>query len=232
MGISYCLDLALGKELTPILLLGILVTWSPADVDVGIKASLTQSYPILLSTLLSINRNQLSVYDGACALALTSPPLVTYLVICSICDIFGVQTSLYKKVQSRYIIRALWILSLFLWLALSLTVMLPSRAFNDSEANGDAGFPGWLDYLFIGLVTLELMDQDFIPILIWVFTPTMVLLLFLCLFRRRSQVMADFRTHRKRALTPWSRWRISWMFVKCARCVPVVSTKLTKSHAI
>ena len=206
------------------------MTWSPADVDVGIKASLTQSYPILLSTLLSINRNQLSVYDGVCALSLTSPPLAMYLVICSICDLFGVQTSLYKKVRSRYIIRALWVLSLPLWLALSLTLVLSSRAFSDSEVYGNMGFLGWLYYLFFN-ITVGLVTPNLFPMFGWTVISTIVLLLFLCLFRRRSEVMADFRTHRERALKPWSRWCISWMFVKCAWYVPVImSTKLTKSH--
>jgi hypothetical protein len=40
------------------------VTWSPGDVDVGIQSLLIQIYPILLSTLLSINRQQLSTSDA------------------------------------------------------------------------------------------------------------------------------------------------------------------------
>ena len=94
MGSCACLDLALDKELTPVLLLGILITWSPEDIGVGINASLIQCYSILLSTFLTIGRNQLSIFDVVCALNLTSPPVVVYLEFFSICEIFGARTGL------------------------------------------------------------------------------------------------------------------------------------------
>ena len=69
------------------------MTWSPGDVDVGIQSLLIQVYPILLSVLLSIdvniNKNQLSTFDAAFALTLSSSPLTVYLVVASIGDLCG-----------------------------------------------------------------------------------------------------------------------------------------------
>ena len=219
-------DLALDKESTFASLPGILVTWSPEDIGVGIKASLTQSYPILLSTLLSIDRNQLSVSDASAALTLTSPPLMVYLTVASICDLFGVQTGLYKRVQShRRTLRVLGALILPLWTGLSLTIFLSDRAF---EYSRNWGFKVWVlniigEYVF-GSVTGDT------PTLIH--TPIIASLFFLCLFRRRSQMMADFRARRggtsklRKLCTPW-------VFVKCAWCVLVVlGARLTRSNAI
>ena len=68
-----------------------MITWSPGDVDVGIQSLLIQFYPILLSILLSINRDQLSTSDAFIALLLSSSPLTTYLVVTSIADLCGIQ---------------------------------------------------------------------------------------------------------------------------------------------
>ena len=189
VSLSALFDLALDKELTFASLPGILVTWSPKDIGVGIEASLIQSYPILLSTLLSVNRNQLSLSDAACALNLTSPPPMVYLTVASIGDLFGAQTSLYKRVWShRRTLRALGALILPLWSALSLTLWLSTRAFSNSEDGGGGNFKDWvLSLLFI--YTTGPFISEFV---VWIHTPIMAVCFFLCLFRRRSQVMADF----------------------------------------
>jgi len=82
------------------LLPGILVTWSPEGIGTGIRASLVQSYPILLSALSTIGRHQLSYNDVQYALTVTSPPLMVYLIVSSACDLFGMKTSIYKRIQS------------------------------------------------------------------------------------------------------------------------------------
>jgi hypothetical protein len=69
--LSPYLDLALEMRLTFTLHPGIL-TWFPGDIDVGIQAFLIQIYPILLSTLLSMNRLTPSLYDASYALLITS----------------------------------------------------------------------------------------------------------------------------------------------------------------
>jgi hypothetical protein len=107
-----------------------ILTWFPGDIDVGIQASLIQIYPILLSTLLSINRQTLSLYDASYALLITSSPPTVYLTVVSICDLFGFKIDLYKRVKShRPTTRILGALVLFLWLGLSMTLTLSDRAF-------------------------------------------------------------------------------------------------------
>ena len=197
------------------------MTWSPADVDVGIKASLTQSYPILLSTLLSINRNQLSVIDGYCALSLTSSPLAMYLAICSICDLFGVRTNLYKRVRSPRIIRTLWVLSLPLWIALNFAALITSRAFIGGQVDHSWGF-----LEVIGIDFVEILTNPFqtIPYAGFGCGPALTLLFLLCLFRRRSRVKADVQAHLERASKPW-KWRSLWKiltFMKCAWYIPII----------
>ena len=71
-----------------------MITWSPGDVDVGIQSLLIQFYPILLSILLSVNRDQLATFDASIALLLSSSPLTTYLVVTSIADLCGINRSL------------------------------------------------------------------------------------------------------------------------------------------
>ena len=216
VGLTACLNLTSGEELTPLLLPGILVTWSPTDIDIGIKASLIQSYPILLSTLLTINRDQLSVHDAGNAISLTSPPLTVYLAISSICDIFGIQTGLYKGIRShRHIVRVLGALMVPLWLTLTLAYWFSSRAFIDSEAHVAADLWKWLVGFLFGHLFFPVSNT----VASWIYTPVMIPLFFLCLFRRRSQVMADFRAHREGAAKP-RRWRISRTFVKCAWYFP------------
>lgn len=226
-----CLSLVSVKELTSNFLPGILVTWSPADIDVGVNASLTQFYPIILSVLLIVNRNLMSLYDAGCALNLTSPPITVYLAISSICDLLGVQTGLYKRVRShRRIIRVLGALTLPLWLALSLTLWRSPRAFSDSKTYGIPWSVGdWMLTVFLESYILQASN----PTVIWISASIMVPLFFLCLFRRRFQVMMDFRAHQGGTPKSRTKWCIPWTFVKCAWYVPIVmGSWSTKPNAI
>ena len=218
VSLSAHFESALKNGLTFTLLPGILVTWSPEDIGVGVKASLIQSYSILLSALLSINRNQLTTYDARRALDLTSPPLMVYLTIASIGDLCGVRTGLYKRVRShRRILRVLGALILPLWSALSLTLWLSTRAFSNSKDDGGGSFEGWLYSLLFDYTIGQIMF-NFVA---WIHTPIMALFFFLCLFRRRSQVMKDFRARRGGA-SKLRKWRTPWVFVKCAWYISVV----------
>ena len=223
-GRDFYFDLALDEELTFALLPGIMVTWSPADIDVGIKAALIQSYSILLSTFLSIGRDQLSTTDAAWALTLTSPPLMVYLTIAFICDILGARTNLYKRVRSRRrAVRVLGALVLPLWLALSLTTYFSSEAFSDSKENRGGSFKEWLTTLITDQLPVGNPGG-------WMYIGIMTPIFLLCLFRRRSQVMEDFRARRKKPSK--LRWlRAPWTFVACAWYIPVLSARLTGPNA-
>ena len=199
------------------------MTWSPEDVDVGIQATLIQIYPILLSTLVSIKRRSLSLYDATFALLLTSSPLTVYLVVASFCDIFGFETHLYKRIKShRRILRVFGAMVPLLWLGLSLTLTFSDKAFIHSELCRGSSFTDWLLDVFWSLLIYSPILGGYLYLGFGVI-PALVLAFILCLFRRRSQAKESFRADMegksklRRALwTPWT-------FVKCAWCVSVVA---------
>jgi len=204
-----------------------MVTWSPEDVDVGIQSLLIQFYPILLSTLLSINRDQLSTFDALFALVLSSSPLTIYLVVTSIADLCGVQTGLYKRIKShRFIIRAFGASLLLIWTGLSMTAKMSTSAFKDSPCRAGP-FINWFWYVATFLMYFFMYPGGMgnSPGLVWV----MVIPWFICLARRWSQVRADVKLHSEEA----SRLRVFCTWVKCAWCVPVeVVPWSAKSNAI
>jgi len=204
------------------------VTLSPGDVDVGIQSLLVQIYPILLSTLLSINRQQLSLFDANFALALSSSPLTLYLVIASICDLFGINTDLYKRIKSyRHIIRALGTLVLLLWIGLSMTLSLSTRAFKDSSC--DTGtFKNWLQKATFSLI-FTLVTPGSPGYVTTGLTWVAIIPWLVCLARRWSQLRADVKLYSEGA----SRLRVLWTWVECAWCVLAdVGPRLTESNAI
>ena len=216
MGLSPCSDLASDKELTFALFLGIQVTWFREDIDTGIKTSIIQSYAVLLSTLLTINRRQLSLCDVEYALLITTPPLMVYLMISSICDLLGMKTGLYKRIRSdRRITRALGVLIMPLWLALSLTQWLSRRAFEGSEQGGGLSLRKWfLNVLYYLAITLN----GPYPGTAAIFSPFFAI----CLCRRLPQVKADTRAARGGTPGPCGGLRWAWTFVGCAWYVSVV----------
>ena len=200
-----------------------MVTWSPKHVDIGIQSLLVQIYSILLSTLLSINRQQLSVVDARFALFVSSSPLTVYIVVASISDLCGINTGLYKRIKShRLIVRTLGALVLLLWIGLSMTVSLSSTAFQGSSCMVYT-FPEWLYETVMFLIFSLLTPGIAGPITfgaLWV--PWVV-----CLVRRRSQLKTDIKLSSEGA----SKLSLPWTFLKCAWYVPVVDSRLAKSNA-
>ena len=206
VGTRVHLDLALNTELMLASVPGILVSWSTVGIGSGIKASLIQAYPILLSTLLIANRGQMCADDANYATIITSPPLMVYLTISSILDLLGVKTDLYQRIGShRRITRAFGALILPIWLSLSLVIGTSSRAFYNGEGTEDWMFWWWLSLP----ITLFTSPFGFI-VLIFIPFPA----IFLC--RRWSQVTADFRAYREGSNKPRWKWCRPWWFVKCA----------------
>ena len=201
-----------------------MITWSPADVDAGVQASLLQIYPILLSTLVSIKDHQLATDDIAYALTLCSSPLTIYLVFASFCDLYGAKTRLYERITSyRRVIRAFAILVPFLWLALSITTVLLAQELSDSNtfsSQSDVS-PLILLYYFIP------SRSRYGPLVYFV-----VYFFFgLCLFRRRSQVTADTRARAK--VGPLRGVYVVCAFLHCAGCVFVnVVPRITAFNSI
>ena len=190
------------------------MTWSPEEVDTGIQSLLIQFYPILLATLLSINRQQLSTDDTRFALVLSSSPLTIHLVVASISDIFEIQTGLYKRIKSyRLITRTLGALVLLLWIGLSLTLTLSKSAFEDSMCVSGL-FEDWLSRAIVLLVYSFVSPGSIGTFAFFFAIPWLA-----CLARRWSQVKAEVRL----SSIGSSNWRKPWAFMKCMLCVPVVS---------
>src|SRR6266403_773624 len=101
VGLGASSDFTVDRGLIFPLLPGILVTFSPTYIDVGIRATLFQIYPTLISTLISMKREQLSLFDANYGLILSSSPLTAYLVFATIGDVFGSKTGLYKRIKHR-----------------------------------------------------------------------------------------------------------------------------------
>ena len=179
------------------------MTWSPENVDMGLQSLLFQIYPILLSTLLSINRQQLTVDDAHFVIAVSSSPLTVYLAVASIGDLFGIKTGLYKRIKShRLVTRALGAMILPLWIGLSMTTSISGKAFKDSSCE-DTGFIVWLLNLAFLLVNffafpgiLSSISRNFTPLVIY--PPILFFLV-----KHRSQVGVGIRAHRKGVSAPW-----------------------------
>ena len=187
------------------------MTYSDGDIDLAIQALLIQFYPILLSTLLSVGRQQLSIFDADFALLLSSSPLVIYLSFTSVCDIRGIRTSLFERINSHpHVIRAFGAFVPFLWATLSTIESFSNKAFLDSQCNPTSTFPGWFrDTLFSLTFTLLLLGRGIAPPGLGLVTLTPF---FILLFRRRSQVWADVQL----SLNGASRLRVPFTWVKCA----------------
>ena len=201
------------------------MTWSPGDVDVEVQALLVQIYPILLSTLLSINRKQLSTDDAGFALRFSSSPLTVYLVAASIGDLCGIRTGLYKRIKSYPLItRALGASVLLLWTGLSMALFTSNRAFKDSHCYTHT-FTDWLMYI-ANLITFFFMSLGGTMAGVgWAF----IIPWFVFLARRWSQLRVEVRLYSEGA----SRLRVLWIWVRCAWCVPVdAGPKIAKSNAI
>ena len=182
------------------------MNWSPTDIDTAVKSSLVQFYPILLSTLFSVNRQQLSLFDASYALILGSSPLTVYLAISSISAIFGVKNSLSEGIRfyprTTFVIGAL---TLPIWLGLSLTVWLSRRAFIDSELCKDSTFKDWLTNILLTLI-ISASGTNGYPVV----SVIIVVLLLICLLRRWRQVRADVLARSEGVNGPRRWWRLLW----------------------
>ena len=202
--------------------LGIMVTYSDGDVDLAIQSLLVQFYPVLLSTLLSVRRQQLSLFDADFALLLGSSPLAMYLSFASVCDLCGIRTGLFKRIKSyRRTIRIIGALTPLLWIALSMIASFSNEAFLDSPCNPTLNFLAWLWTAFSPLLSVGRGNPPAVGL-------GALIPFFILLFRRRSQVWADV----KLSLDEASRLRILFTWVKCAWYVPILAgPRLAKANA-
>ena len=152
---------------------GIQIAWSRAPIDGAVISYFIQLYSILLSTLLSINRQQLSLFDANHALIITLSFLVIRLVFTSFCNLSGIEIELSKRIQShRATICTLGVLFLPLWFGVNLTILLSNRGFIDGELCSNSTFK---DQLLVDPILLVTCLYLFIYLFLLLF----LLLLFL-----------------------------------------------------
>ena len=194
-----------------------MVTWSPEDVDIGVQSLLLQIYPMLISTLSSVNRQQMTYYDTYNVLLLTSSPLTAYVVFASVADLFGMRTGLYKRISyHRRIVRVFGALILPLWVGLSLTYYLSNTAFgyHGDDCSGFS-FTNWLSHLGRQMY-LIMFPGEFPPLS---FASTLLLVLYV-LFKNRVQAGKNVRSDWSGASNSWTRFLIvPWNLVKYTWCV-------------
>ena len=195
------------------------MTWSTEHIDVGVQASLFQIYPILLSTLLSINRQQLSLLDANFVFIVCSSPLMAYLGVASISDLFGIKTGLYKRIKyHRLTTRAFGALLPLFWLGLSMTLMLSHSAFIDSEKCEGSTLRDWFRYSSLFLRDNITNPGDF-GFIFWIIFG---ILLMPILFRRWSEVVAEAQGCWEGQSNPRRWFYAPWTFVSCTWYVPSV----------
>ena len=206
------------------------MTWSPENVDMGVQGLLFQNYLTLLSTLTSVNRQQLSFIDAHYALWVGSSPLTVYLVLASIGDLVGIKTGLYKRIKShRLIIRALAAPVLPLWIGSSMTIWMSADAFVGSSCYGGMSFKFWF-----GVTMSTLPAPIEYPGLLGIHFGKISALILLpipfFLVKSWDQVVAGILAYWEGVPEPWRLFCTPWgwlvitgMYVKCAWCVPVVA---------
>ena len=212
MGFSVHLDLATG-ELTFASYPGIQIRLSVESVDTGVISTIAQLYSIPLSTLLSIDRQQLSLFDANSALMVTSSPFTMYLVFSSICDILGFETGLFRRIQShRSVVSAFGALLLPVWFGLRLTTRLSSKAFQDS---GLCGNPTPKDIFLLLFTPLTGPVGGF-----WIAQVYLIVLVASTILVGSMDVIVRYLIGREGASGPWERLCNVWVVTKGEWYVP------------
>lgn len=130
-----------------------------------------QQYTILVSTIFSIRRDQLIIFDVNFAVQITSPPFSVVLISAALSLESTNQTWPFSRCGEKWgrCLRYCTFLYIILWLILGSTMALSSTAFKDSYevGCGPATLGPWLKGLFWGFLQLVL------PALYYVQTPRM-----------------------------------------------------------
>jgi len=135
------------------------LTLFSSGIDTEIIAFIFQHYAILLSVLLSITRQQLSLFDANYALMVNSSPLAMHVVFTSIRDLLGFETDLFQRINSYpRTVRLFVVLLLPLWLGLKLALPLSSRAFTDSGLCSKSASPNFFLELKLPWILPSLED--------------------------------------------------------------------------
>ncbi|KAF8967420.1 hypothetical protein BDZ97DRAFT_1916712 [Flammula alnicola] len=130
------------------IVLPILLRWAEDDVHTTVFMLLSQVYPIMIATALSINTDNLSLFDAHFAVAVTASPVSFYLAYSSIRDAVGRPNTLFQKLKfGKRLIRLLGLALPILWLGVNLVISFSPRAFRNSpEYCQKMTFLGWVEF--------------------------------------------------------------------------------------
>lgn len=121
-----------------------------------------QQFSVLLATVMSIDRGQLSIFDASFAVLVTGPPFSALLIICAFDDLFGSPNMIFSRCgQWRTWMRSLTFLYIVLWFVIISTQALSDTAFTDSYLCGRGAFAAWVKSLFWQFVIFLLPFLDF-----------------------------------------------------------------------
>ena len=211
-----------------------MITWSPESLDEGIKAILLQVYSTLLSTLWSVGRKQLSLFDAQFALDVTSSPLMIYLSFASVCNLLGFKTGLYQRLASNHLITSIFGASVILfWFALDAILTLSDSAFIDSAACKGQTFVNLL-HNFCRFLLGYFTNPGSMVILAFSI-PCLMGLMFLVV-RLHWGAAKEAWSYRRGKSKPWVWFYVPWMFMKSSWCVPIITdpqsanSDTTKAH--
>ena len=219
VGLNACPDLTTIEQLTFASCPGIQTYFFNKPIDEQLIPAIIQTYCILIPTLLSIGRQELSIFDANYALMVTASPFMIYVVFSSIRDILGFETGLFKRIKShRRAVHFSVFLFLALWFGLRLTLRLSSKAFRDSELCSNPTFKDLLiDFLLL-----------FVPIAgptggYWLAVIGSLLNLPLDIIIWWCEVVIRFLARREGALGPQERLSRMWVNMKGGWCVSITT---------
>ena len=217
MGLTACPDFTAIEQLTFASCSGIQTILFNEPVDTQVISAITQAYCILVPTLLSIGRQELSIFDANYALMITSSPFMIQVVFSSIHDILGFKTGLFKRIKShRRIIHFSAALFLILWFGLRLTLRLSSKAFQDSELCSNPTFKDLLLDLLLLFVPETGPTGGFWMLL---FAPLALSLFHLVM--GWYEVVASLLARRERAPGLWGELSRLWELIRVVWCVSI-----------
>jgi hypothetical protein len=133
-----------------------LFMWSatPDDPDIfraSVYGLYSQVYPILMATIASIHRRNLSLYEAHFAIAVSASPITVYLAYRACYDVFR-QPSLFRpalKDTRNPVARWLALILPFFWLIVNAIVSFSPTAFKNSDLCKGMTVQRWLEFQIV-----------------------------------------------------------------------------------
>lgn len=180
--------------------------WFRGQFNDGLWAFVVQSYSILISTLWSTRRQELSLFDANFALVLTSSPMAIDVALGPFRAIRKCMNGLYERPYPPTVV-VLGALTLPLWLALTATLRFAEHGYTDSELCEGSTLSDWFWDLLYSIM------RALLPGFLW--TPSAIILSILALLCPEEEVLAlitspAYESESHLRLPIWDRIRYRW----------------------